>query len=308
VRLGFWPGVSIVHTSKDEEGQVYIPAINTLLAIGCVAITLGFRTSDHLAAAYGMAVTGTMAITSVLFYVVARQTWRWSRALAGGVTLLFLVVDGAFLGANLPKAVQGGWLPLALAAAFFVVMNTWHRGREIVEGEVLAAAIPIDAFLADLDRDPPRRTPGVSVVLTPSLDVAPPVLLHFFRHAKVLHEHVVLLSVRTCDVPTVADTERIARTRELGHGFQAIEVVFGFKQALRISDALAAHEGFRTLDTSAGVSFLLGRESLTVATPPRMARWRRLLFGFLFRNARPVSSAFQLPAERTMELRVDVSI
>jgi KUP system potassium uptake protein len=308
VRLGFWPGVSIVHTSDEEAGQVYVPEINYMLGIGCVAITLAFQTADHLAAAYGIAVTGTMGITSVLFYVVARETWHWSRPVAGGIVACFLLVDLAFLGANVPKVAEGGWLPLVLAVGFFVVMTTWHKGRDIVLREVLSSAVPMKSFLVDIARDKPLRVPGIAVVLTPSLDVAPPVLLRFFAHSKVLHQHVVLLFVRVLDVATVPLAERITEVKDLGNGFLAIEAAFGFMQAPRIQDALAECGAYTALDPAGGVSFLLGRPSLTVGRSRQMRGWRRLLFSVLFRNARPLSALFQLPADRLVELRIDLPL
>ena len=210
VRLGYFPRVTIVHTSWTEAGQVYLPEINAALMVGCLLLVLGFRSSSALGAAYGIAVTGTMAVTSVLFYLVARHRWRWPAWRAGGLAALFLAIDLAFLAANLVKVRAGGWVPLAIAAAVYVLLSTWKRGTELMRALLTRASVPFQPFLDQLARVPPPRVPGTAVFLSATTEGVPPVLLHHLEHNKALHEHVVILTVLTTDEPAVVDTDRIS--------------------------------------------------------------------------------------------------
>ena len=308
VQLGYWPRVRIVHTSGEAAGQVYIPEINTLLMVACVALVLGFRASSNLAAAYGIAVTGTMTITSLLFYAVARKRWGWSKLAAGGLVGLFLVVDLAFLIANLNKIESGGWFPIAMAAAVFIVMTTWRRGRAELGARMAEGMMPIDLFMIDLEATKPYRVKGTAVFMTSTMGGIPPVLLHHFKHNKVLHEQVVLLSVVTEDVPVVSGKDRVA-LENLGHGFYRITAHYGFMQNPNVLKTLRRAQLHGGLDINPETtSFYLGRETLLVTGKGRMARWRKTLFAFLSRNSRTATAFFGLPPNRVVEMGAQIEL
>jgi KUP system potassium uptake protein len=323
VQLGYSPRVTIVHTSHTEVGQIYIPEINQALGISCILLVLGFRSSTNLAAAYGIAVTGTMIITTLLFYRVARELWGWGRMKAAGLTGLFLVVDVAFFGANIVKLFEGGWFPLVVAFAAYTLMSTWKRGRRKLSSIVQQTSLPLDLFLPDLERRPPARVPGTAVFLTSVLGVAPPVLLHHLKHNKVLHERVILLSALTADVPQVDDADRLKCTAH-GQGFWEVAARYGFMETPDIP-ALLQRVGDPDLPESPGAvfitqtSFYLGRETLIAMprgkTPPPlpgdprpMPYWRKRLFVIMTRNARSATAFFGLPPNRVVELGAQIQI
>jgi KUP system potassium uptake protein len=307
VQLGYWPRVRIVHTSGEAAGQIYIPEINWILMIACLALVLGFRASSNLAAAYGIAVTGTMSITSVLYYAVARVRWGWSRLAAGAVVAGFLIVDLSFLGANLNKIESGGWFPLAIAGVVFAIMTTWRRGRAELYKQMISAMMPIDLFMQDLAVSQPHRVPGTAVFMTSTMGGIPAVLLHHFKHNKVLHEQVVLLSVVTEDVPVVSGKERI-ELEDLGQGFFRIVAHYGFMQTPSVMKTLrrAQHLGLKV--DPAATSFYLGRETLLVTGKGKMARWRKFLFAFLSRNSRTATAFFGLPPNRVVEMGAQIEL
>ena len=307
MQLGYWPRVRIVHTSGRAAGQIYIPEINSALMIACVALVIGFRKSDNLAAAYGIAVTGTMSITSLLFYAVARRRWGWSRLQASLVTALFLFVDLGFFTANVNKIVSGGWFPLAVAAVVFAIMTTWRRGRAELAQQMRAAMMPIDLFMEDLALTQPYRVAGTAVFMTSTMGGIPAVLLHHFKHNKVLHEQVVLLSVVTEDVPIVSGRERV-EVEELGHGFYKVTAHYGFMQNPNVLKTLrrAQLQGVKCDPDTA--SFYLGRETLLVTGKGRMPRWRKLLFAFLARNSRTATAFFGLPPNRVVEMGAQIEL
>jgi KUP system potassium uptake protein len=323
VQLGYSPRVTIVHTSHTEVGQIYIPEINQLLGISCILLVLGFRSSTNLAAAYGIAVTGTMIITTLLFYRVARELWGWSRMKAAGLTGLFLVVDVAFFGANIVKLFEGGWFPLVVAFAVYTLMSTWKRGRRKLSSIMQQASLPLDLFLPDLERRPPARVPGTAVFLTSVLGVAPPVLLHHLKHNKVLHQRVILLSALTEEVPQVDDADRL-QCKAHGQGFWEVAARYGFMETPNIP-ALLQRLGDADLPESPGAvfitqtSFYLGRETLIAIpqskTPPLlpgdprpMSYWRKHLFVIMTRNARSATAFFGLPPNRVVELGAQIQI
>ncbi|HEX5386889.1 MAG TPA: potassium transporter Kup [Gemmatimonadales bacterium] len=312
MQLGYSPRVTIWHTSSTEAGQIYIPQVNQALAVACVGLVLGFRSASNLAAAYGIAVTGTMAITSILFGAVARGLWHWPRWKAFGLAGLFLAVDLAFFSANLVKVTQGGWFPLVVAVAIFTLMMTWKQGRTILAGIMRENALPMDVFLADIGRRRPPRVPGVAVFLTSDPRGAPPVLLHHLKHNKVLHERVILLSILTEEFPQVREDERV-RCRELGEGFYQVISRFGFMETPdvpRVVRSLAdpAQDGPAVPVNLMQTTFYLGRETLIATGNHRMARWRKKLFIIMTRNAQPATAFFGLPPNRVVELGAQIQL
>ncbi len=306
VQLGYCPRVTIVHTSGEAEGQIYVPEVNRLLMVACIALVVAFRESSALAAAYGIAVTGTMSITSVLFYQLTRQ-WEWPRWASVSLVGMFLVFDLSFLAANAVKITEGGWFPLVVAAAVFAAMTTWKKGRAALGRHVVANTLPLEMFLADVEVTKPMRVAGTAVFMTSNPEGAPPVLLHHFKHNKVLHERVVLLCVETRRVPEVAADERVAVTA-LGMGFWKVTATFGFMQTPDVTEALRLC-GPRGLDVDPAVtSFYLGRETLLTTGRAGMARWRKGLFAFLSRNARPANVFFRIPPNRVVELGTQIEL
>jgi KUP system potassium uptake protein len=275
--------------------------------VATVGLVLGFRSSTHLAAAYGIAVTTTMVITTVLAYVVVREQWRWSVWLAGGVTAAFLSIDLVFLGANLIKIRHGGWFPLVVATAVYMVMSTWKRGRELVVDRLHAAEVPLDTFFRQLASQPPVRVPGTAVFMTARPEGAPPILVHHLKHNKVLHEQVVLLTVSVLNTPTVGDEQAIDINLVAG-GFVRVIARFGFMESPDVPSALArAREkglDWRDEDTT----FYLAHLTLLADARLGMSAWRDKLFIFLSRNARRATSFFQIPAGRVVEIGIQLEI
>lgn len=308
VQLGFFPRVKIVHTSGTSEGQIFVPEVNWGLCIACIALVIGFGSSSKLAAAYGIAVTGTMSITSILFFAVARGRWRWSLLTAGPLVALFLTVDLTFFSANLVKLVNGGWVPLAIGSIVFSVMTTWRAGRALLGQAFVAQTLPLDLFMADLETTKPHRVSGTAVFMTSNPKGAPPVLLHHFKHNKTLHEQVVLLSITTQHFPEVPNDERIVELNQLGHGFWQVTASYGFMQTPNVLEVLeqCAKKGLVTdkVDTS----FFLGRETLIITNKRNLATWRKMLFTFMSRNARPANAFFQIPPNRVVELGTQIEL
>src|SRR6185503_8800586 len=307
VRLGYFPRVTIVHTSWTVAGQVYLPEINAALMVGCLLLVLGFRSSSSLGAAYGIAVTGTMAVTSVLFYLVARQRWRWPVWRAGGLTALFLALDLAFLGANLVKVRAGGWVPLAIAAAVYVLLSTWKRGTELMRGLLARASVPFQPFLDRLAAEPPPRVAGTAVFLSATTEGVPPVLLHHLAHNKALHENVILLTVQTADEPEVSDTDRL-KTELLVPGFHRVRARYGFMETPDVPAVVDHCCGIGIASELADTSYYVGRTRVLPSGPAPMAKWRKLLFGFLSRNARSAMEYFRIPPDRVVELGAQVEL
>ena len=307
VQLGYSPRVQIIHTSQQDTGQIFVPEVNRALALGCIFVVLYFRSSSALGAAYGIAVTGTMAITTVLFYVLARTHWQWSIWRAGLLTAFFLIIDLAFFGANLLKIMQGGWVPLAIGLGIFVLMTTWQRGRLIVRSLLVDASIPLEALLKDLgDENPdkrfkPARVPGTAVFLTSESKDAPLVLLHHLKHNKVLHENVVLLSILVAQVPEVPITERVEVTC-FPHNFARVKAKYGFMQTPNVPEVLSLATERGIIAKPAETTYYLGRENLIPSGTKPLAGWRKRLFIFMQRNARPATEFFGIPPNRVVEL------
>jgi len=306
VQLGYLPRVKVVHTSGATEGQIYIPEVNRLLMVACLTLVLGFKESGALASAYGIAVSGTMAITSVLSYRVARDRWGWSVPRAGAMLLFLLLIDLAFFGACSAKIATGGWLPLLLAGGMFTVMVTWNRGRTILGEKIAARTLPLPALLADIEARQPYRVPGTAVFLSSTRRGTPTVLLHHFKHNKSLHEQVVILSIATDAVPWVPEDQKV-RLKDFGQGFWAVTAHYGFMESPDVADILARCRG-KGLETKAGdTSFYLGRESLIPRrTLPGMAFWRKNLYRFLSRNARSATDFFAVPHRSVVEIGMQI--
>ena len=313
IQLGYSPRMRIIHTSKDKAGQIYIPEVNKGLAAGTLLLVLGFQNATRLGAAYGVAVSGTMAITSILFYIVARDQWAWSKLKARSFLAFFLTIDLAFFLANLAKVPHGGWVPLAVALFVFTLMTTWKRGRAILRAILQRGTVPIDMFLADVEKRKPVRVRGTAVFMTSDPEGAPVVLLHHLKHNKVLHDQVVLLSVVTAEVPEVLADERI-QIDSLGQGFFRVRAAFGFMETPSVPNVLrfCGRNGINA--KPADVSYYLGRERLLPNLPRRskdpeigtMARWRKKLFVLMSHNARGATEFFGIPPNRVVELGTQI--
>jgi KUP system potassium uptake protein len=313
IQLGYCPRMRIIHTSKQEAGQIYIPEVNKALAVGTLLLVVGFGSSTALGAAYGVAVTGTMAITTVLFSIVTRNLWNWSTLKAGTFLAFFLAIDLAFFTANLLKIPHGGWVPLVIAVFVFTLMTTWKRGRAILRAILQRGTVPIDMFLADVERRKPVRVKGTAVFMTSDPEGAPVVLLHHLKHNKVLHDQVVLLSVITAEVPEVSADDRI-QVEPLGQGFFRVEASYGFMETPNVPAVLqfCGRNGINAKKTD--VSYYLGRERLLPTLPRRskdpdigtMARWRKKLFVIMSQNARGATEFFGIPPNRVVELGTQI--
>jgi KUP system potassium uptake protein len=301
VQLGYLPRLPIVHTSADEIGQVYIASVNWLLMIACVALVIVFGSSSNLAAAYGMAVTTTMVVTTILLFRVQRTRWRWPFGRAVALTGFFLVFDLAFWGANLVKIPAGGWFPLLIGVAVLVLMTTWRQGRSLLAQQLRAGTRRFSDFVEHLDFETLVRVPGAAVFMYSDPDGTPPALIKNLRHNKVLHEQVVLLSINTVEVPRVPVTHRMT-VHDLGHGFYRVVLYYGFMETSNVLRdlALAPDHGL-TLDLDE-VSFFLGSERLFATAKPGMATWRERLFVVMSRNATSAANFFSLPPDRVVEL------
>jgi KUP system potassium uptake protein len=307
LQLGYSPRVTILHTSQTAIGQIYLPGVNRLLAVTCVLLVLVFQSTNNLASAYGIAVTGTMTITTVLFCTVARDRWQWPRWRVALVGVLFLSVDLAFLGANMAKVASGGWLPLLIAVVIYVLMTTWKRGRESVASALRESALPLDLFLEDIRRRRPARVPGTAVFMTSDPAGVPVVLLHHLKHNKVLHETVVIMSIEGEEIPQVPREERLT-LKTLGDGFHRVVGRYGFMETPDVPALLASlqRDGLRA--SPAETSFYLGRETLLPDGNSRMARWRKLLFIVMARNAQSATAFFNLPPNRVLELGARIQL
>jgi KUP system potassium uptake protein len=307
IQLGYSPRFDIQHTSAHEMGQVYIPEINWMLMIATVGLVLGFRSSTNLAAAYGIAVTTTMVITTLLAYVVTRERWGWSVWKAALVTSVFFALDLVFFGANLIKIEYGGWFPLLVAGIVYGVMSTWKRGRELVVERLRAAEVPLTEFFQQIAAKPPVRVSGTAVFMTARPEGAPPILVHHLKHNKVLHEQVVLLTVSMLNTPTRGEMPAIEVT-PVSAGFYRVIARFGFMESPDVMGALRlAREqglGWRDDDTT----FYLADLTLLASEGIGMPVWRDKLFVFLSRNARRATNFFQVPADRVVEIGMQLEI
>jgi KUP system potassium uptake protein len=312
VQLGYSPRFTIRHTSRTEIGQIYLPEVNWAVGTATVALVLGFKSSSALAAAYGIAVTGTMMITTLLFHRVVRDLWGWPRWKAWMLSILFITVDAAFFGANLIKVEEGGWFPLAAAALIFTLMTTWKKGRDILAEQMRASGLPLDLFLGEISRKNPTRVPGTAVFMTGNTGNVPPVLLHHLKHNKVLHERVVLVSILTEDFPNVPEHERVT-VRELGSGFFQVVARYGFMETPDVPAMLDSIRrrpipGPKLKFAPMETTYFLGRETLLPSGDSRMATWRKRVFIVMARNAQTASSFFGLPPNRVVEMGAQIQL
>jgi KUP system potassium uptake protein len=306
VQLGYMPRMTIRHTSAREAGQIYIPEVNKALAIGTLLLVVGFGSSGALGGAYGVAVTGTMAITTVLFVAVARQRWNWKAWQVATFLLLFLTIDIAFFASNLLKIAHGGWVPLLVAAIVYTLMTTWKRGRVLLANILRRSSLPLDLFLQDVAKRKPVRVPGTAVFMTSDPEGTPVVLLHHLKHNKVLHEQVMLMSIVSQEVPEVPDEERV-RVERLPEQFVRVVARYGFMETPNVPEILeyCQESGIPHLKENE-ISFFLGRERLIPIGTSRMARWRKQLFGIMSRNAQGATEFFQIPPNRVVELGAQI--
>jgi KUP system potassium uptake protein len=306
VQLGFLPRLKILHTSASTAGQIYVPLVNWGLLLLVILLAVSFRSSSNLAAAYGIAVTGTMFITAGMLGVLTFTVWKWPPLLAGSVTGLFLAIDGLYLASNAMKIGDGGWFPLLVAAMVFTLLTTWATGRRLMRERLAEDAMPIELFIRSTGQSV-KRVPGTAVFLATTADAVPPGLLHNLKHNKVLHERVVVLTVATEQVPHVSAKQRVEVT-DLGHGFYRIVLHYGFMEEADIPAALAeiadAGAPFKPMETS----YFLSRQTLIPTARPGMWIWREHLFAWMVRNAASAMEFFKLPTNRVIELGSQVEI
>ncbi|HVY05742.1 MAG TPA: potassium transporter Kup [Burkholderiales bacterium] len=305
IQLGYCPRLEVTHTSESEIGQIYMPWINWVLLAAVIGLVLGFESSSNLAGAYGVAVTGTMAIDTVLAFVLMRKLWRWPVWIAVPLLLIFLTIDLSFFSANIIKLVQGGWFPIVVAMLLFTLLVTWKRGRQLLMERLSPGAIPLEPFIQSVTAHPPTRVPGTAVFLTAAAEGVPHALLHNLNHNKVLHERIVLLTVSTIDIPHVPDEDRI-EVHPLGSDFYRAVIRYGFKDDPDVPAALALAKNFKfeMMETS----FFLSRQTLIPTVGPGMALWREKLFALMSRNASSATTFFRIPANRVVELGTRIEL
>jgi len=307
IQLGYIPRLAIEHTSERERGQIYLPQVNMALAIACLGLVLEFRSSSNLAAAYGIAVTLTMGITTLLFHFAARRLWNWPWWLSAIVCIPAFVIEMAFFGANALKIAHGGWFPLVVGVALFTLMATWKRGRQLLWQRVRSSSIPADKFIESIERRQPSRVDGTAVYMAGNSDGTPLALLHNLKHNKVLHRRIVFLTIHVDEDPRVAAEERV-EIEKLPHGFWRVRARFGFFEDPDVPSVLAicAQKGLEFKETE--TTFFLSRETIIPAREAGMALWREHLFAVMARNAQSATAFFRLPANRVVELGMQVEI
>ncbi|MEJ2769515.1 potassium transporter Kup [Mycetohabitans sp. B46] len=308
IQLGYVPRMKIQHTSARAIGQIYIPIVNWLLLFVILMIVLGFKSSDNLAAAYGIAVTTTMVITTILACVVMVRVWNWNKLWVATIILGFITVDLSFFGANLLKLREGGWLPLLIGAFLFFLLTTWYKGRQIVKERTAADGIPLMPFLQGLLAHPPHRVSGSAIYLTGNEALVPVSLLHNLKHNKVLHERTIFMTFITLDIPYVDDHRRID-IKELGGGLYLVRATYGFNETPDLNGVLKLLEqqenmSFDLMDTS----FFLARETVVPTQLPGMSVWRERIFAWMHQNAAKPSDFFSIPANRVVELGTKIEI
>jgi KUP system potassium uptake protein len=307
IQLGYCPRMTIIHTSENTIGQVYLPAVTGMLLVGTVSLVIGFKNSDSLAGAYGLAVSMTMLLTSIMMTIFILRKWHWHPLLAAAVMIPIFIFDATFFTSNVLKLKAGGWVGLSVAILMFVIMITWHRGRFIMGAKLSADSLPLPLFIADVIQTKPLRVPGTAAFLTGSLNIAPRTLLHNFKHNRILHQNIILLTIVNQDVPRISDPERVSVER-LEAGFVRITARYGFMETPDLTQLLTSLS-IEGLDlTPSKVTFFLGRETILLIPKQNMFLWRKILFAFLSKNARDATRYFNIPPNRVIEIGTQVEL
>jgi len=306
IQLGYCPRLNIVHTSAEHEGQIYIPFVNRALMVACIALVLIFRESSQLASAYGVAVTGSMTITSLVYFLIVVFHWKWQLWKAIPLVALFLFFDVCYFGANLLKFPDGGWVPIFIAAMVFTLMTTWKRGRTELAKVYGKWVLPFEQFIADMETTTPLRVRGTAVFMSSSSTGTPPVLLHHLKHNQVLHRQVVVLSISVADEPWVAASEQV-KVEEFGHGFFRVVASLGFMQIPNVPALLLQARKQGLVCEPSTTSYYLGRETLLPDGLSKLMRWRKVLFSFISRNAQTATAYFGIPPGRVVELGMQLN-
>lgn len=307
MQLGYSPRWTVIHTSEDIHGQIYIPEINIILMFACVGLVLTFQKSSALAAAYGLAVSCTMAITSFMLFYLIVEKWKWKKWHAAVLCSIFLFVDLSFVFANGYKIVSGGWFPLVVGIAIYLVMTTWKLGQSIVAQHIRSASMPLDLFMEDVERSKPVRVRGTAIFMTSNPDITPFVLLHHYKHNKVLHDKVILLSIITEGIPKVTLKEKLT-IKEIGNGFYLVVAACGYMQVPNVPHILHLCEAEGLKGATKDASYYLGRVTVLNTGKSSMRKWRESLFVFLYRNARPATAFFRIPPNRVIELGIQIKL
>jgi KUP system potassium uptake protein len=308
IQLGYMPRLRVNYTSERVIGQIYVPTVNWALMLASIGLVLGFRTSSHLAAAYGVAITTTMLITTILFYVVARRRWHWPTAAALPVAAFFITIDLAFFGANMIKVAHGGWFPLLVSASILFLMLTWRKGRRVLGQRLGDICLSLDDFLPSVKDQSIRRVPGTAVYMSGNRTGTPLALLHNLKHNKVLHEQVVLLTVRTEEVPFLADARDRVSLERMEEGFWRVQVHFGFMEKPDVPSALEGVKEPGLRFNPMRTTYFIGRETILATRKLGLSAWRGSLFAWMTRNAGDVTSYFCLPPNGVVELGARVEV
>ena len=307
VHLGYIPRVFIKHTSTKEYGQIFVKSMNTVLMFACIGLVLFFKNSSNLAAAYGIAVTMTMSITTLLFFVVAREKWKWSLLKASCLCGFFMIIDIAFLGANIVKIFAGGWVPLFVAILIFIIMTTWSRGRKLLHLRNSKIMVSFEKYIEMLDTLKPHHTSGTAVYMASTMTHVPFALINSLEHFKTIHEHIIFLSVSTDEIPHILKSKRTV-VKSMGHGCSFVNIHYGYMDSINVPSEL---EGIKidsiSIDPNT-VSYFLGKENLFATNIPGMSLWRERLFAFQSANSEDATTYFKLPKNRVMEIGIQVDL
>ncbi len=308
IQLGYIPRLKVKYTSARVIGQIYVPIVNWALMLSSIGLVLGFGTSSRLAAAYGVAITTTMLITTILFYVVARKRWHWPAAVALPVAAFFVAIDLSFFSANMLKVAHGGWFPLLASGAILFLMLTWRKGRKILGGHLSDICLPLDALLPDVKRGRISRVPGTAIYMSGKGQGTPLALLHNLKHNKVLHEQVVLLTVRTAEIPFLSNLKDRVALEKIGEGFWRVQIHFGFMEKPDVPVALASLKQTDVQFHPMRTTYFIGRETILATRKLGLSPWRGSLFAWMTRNAGDVTSYFCLPPNGVVELGARVEV
>ncbi len=307
IQLGYLPRLRIIHTSAMTRGQIYMPEVNWAMMVGCIGLVLAFRESSGLAGAYGIAVTATMGITSIIYFFVVTRNWNWSLAKAIPLVGLFLLFDLSFFGANLFKILDGGWITLGVATLLMALMTTWKEGRKVLGQAISSFRMPVDLFLADVVRKQPLRIPGTAVFMSVSPEGIPGALMHYYKLNKMLHQTVVFLSVLVEEIPRVNPRERL-KLENLGEGFYRLTARFGFMETPDVPELMAQAKKLGLETEPMATTYVLGRETLLTTGKSGLSLWRKVLFSMMSRNAMNPTNFFKLPPNQVIEIGAQVEI